>query len=76
MHDPLADADEAVHEYGLTLSPDALDGVYDVVIGAVAHESYKALDPAGLTAAGGFVVDLKRLWPHVQNSSAMTYWTL
>ncbi len=65
VHDPLADAAEAQHEYGLTLAAGALDGRYDVVLGAVPHAEYRALPtPAleGLVADGGLLADLKGLW--------------
>lgn len=63
VHDPLADGAEAIHEYGITLDTSALDRRYDIVVGAVAHDAYKALDPSTLVADGGLVADLKRLWP-------------
>lgn len=62
VHDPLADGDEAVHEYGITLSSDALDRSYDTVVGAVAHEAYRSLDPFAYASGGGLVADLKRIW--------------
>lgn len=62
VHDPLADGDEATHEYGLTLSSDALDRHYDTVVGAVAHDAYRALDPFAYVSDGGLVADLKRIW--------------
>ena len=65
IHDPLADADEAVHEYGLRIDTDALNRSYDVVLGAVPHAAYRALDTDTLTAlvAGdGLVADLKAMW--------------
>lgn len=62
VHDPLADGDEATHEYGLTLSNDALDRHYDTVVGAVAHDAYRTLDPFAYVSDGGLVADLKRIW--------------
>ncbi len=46
VHDPLADPDEARHEYGLELCP--LDGLahVDAVVYAVAHEAFQPLDAA------------------------------
>lgn len=75
VHDPLADGGEAVHEYGITLDADALDRRYDIVVGAVAHDAYKALDPLALVADGGLVADLKRIWPGAASGSAQ-YWSL
>jgi len=44
VHDPMADADEARHEYGIGLSPlEALRGL-DALILAVAHKDYAGLD--------------------------------
>ncbi len=62
IHDPHADSDEANHEYGVTLTPDALDRRYDLVLLAVAHKEYLALGSdalAALVADGGLFADLK-----------------
>jgi UDP-N-acetyl-D-glucosamine/UDP-N-acetyl-D-galactosamine dehydrogenase len=62
VHDPLADAAEARHEYGLELDPAALEKRYDLVLLAVAHRAYLALEPAVLRGAlepGGTLADLK-----------------
>jgi UDP-N-acetyl-D-glucosamine/UDP-N-acetyl-D-galactosamine dehydrogenase len=75
IHDPLADAAEANHEYGLTLNPDALTGQYDIVVGAVSHTSYADLDPATLLADGGLLADLKRIWPGAAKGK-YAYWSL
>ena len=65
VHDPLADAAEARHEYGVDLATDGLEGRYDLVIVAVPHAAYAALDDAtvaGLVAEGGLLADLKNLY--------------
>ena len=65
IHDPLADGQEALHEYGLALDPSALERRYDVVLAAVPHASYKAMqggDVAKLVADDGLVADLKGIW--------------
>ena len=65
LHDPLADAAEAKHEYGVELEDDALDGSYDLVVVAVPHEAYGELDErqvAGLVKSGGLLADLKNLY--------------
>ncbi|MDP3674473.1 MAG: nucleotide sugar dehydrogenase [Novosphingobium sp.] len=62
VHDPLADAAEARHEYGLELDLEALQGSYDLVLLAVPHREYLALGPDRLRAAvaeGGTLADLK-----------------
>ena len=76
VHDPLADADEAVHEYGLTLSSDALDRSYDTVVGAVAHDAYRALDPFAYVSGGGLVADLKRIWGGIAVPEDRRVWSL
>jgi UDP-N-acetyl-D-glucosamine/UDP-N-acetyl-D-galactosamine dehydrogenase len=76
VHDPLADAGEATHEYGLTLSSDALDHHYDTVVGAVAHDAYRTLDPFAHANEGGLVADLKRIWPKSATPSDKRVWSL
>ncbi len=65
LHDPLADPAEFAHEYGASLQADALAGRYDLVVCAVGHDQYAAMDTAaitGLTNAGGLIADLKNIW--------------
>jgi UDP-N-acetyl-D-galactosamine dehydrogenase len=65
VHDPLADAGEAQHEYGIGLDGEALAGKYDMVVVAVPHEAYDALSDdqlSGMLAAGGLLADLKNLY--------------
>jgi UDP-N-acetyl-D-galactosamine dehydrogenase len=79
IHDPLADTREADHEYGLSLDPDALAGRYDVVLGAVPHDSYRALGADEITAMtndGGMIADLKGMWRDRAFSGAVDRWTL
>ena len=64
VHDPYADPDQARHEFGIALDPAALDGSYDLVVLAVAHSDYLALDEAqirGLVKPGGTIADIKRV---------------
>ena len=78
VHDPLADAAEARHEYGLDLAGDGLDGRYDVVLVAVPHAAYADLDDgkvAGLVAEGGLLADLKNLYAG-RNCGGVERWTL
>ncbi|MCL4672618.1 MAG: nucleotide sugar dehydrogenase [Sphingomonadaceae bacterium] len=66
VHDPRADAEEAVHEYGLTLDSDALNGRYDLVLLAVPHSEYLAMGEAslrGLLREGGTLADIKGVLP-------------
>jgi UDP-N-acetyl-D-glucosamine/UDP-N-acetyl-D-galactosamine dehydrogenase len=63
VHDPLAEADEAVHEYGITLTDwDALPVHADAVVAAVAHAEYLRQPLAQLTdklRPGGVFIDVK-----------------
>jgi UDP-N-acetyl-D-galactosamine dehydrogenase len=65
VHDPLIDPAEARHEYGIDVAADGLDGRYDVVVVAVAHDAYGRLADArvaGLVAEDGLLADLKNLY--------------
>jgi len=65
IHDPLANGEEALHEYGLALDLSALDRRYDVVLAAVPHAGYKAMpgeEVAKLLAEDGLLADLKGIW--------------
>jgi UDP-N-acetyl-D-galactosamine dehydrogenase len=78
VHDPLADAGEAQHEYRLDLSADALGGTYDLVVVAVPHEAYAALPDdqlAGMLAEGGLLADLKNLYAR-RPLAGVRRWTL
>lgn len=62
VHDPLADADEAAHEYGLVLTPwESLPQAAALVL-AVSHQDYQDKTAAELLAKlvpGGVVADVK-----------------
>jgi UDP-N-acetyl-D-galactosamine dehydrogenase len=78
IHDPLADAAEARHEYGVDLAADALDRSYDLVLVAVPHAAYADLDDAklaGLVAEGGLLADLKHLYKD-RELPGVERWTL
>lgn len=71
VHDPMADAAEAMHEYGVALEKDALKGKYDVVFAAVPHQSYRdmaAAEVEALLQPEGLLFDLKRAWPALARS--------
>jgi UDP-N-acetyl-D-glucosamine/UDP-N-acetyl-D-galactosamine dehydrogenase len=84
VHDPIADGGDAAHEYGLTLSADALGHSYDCVIGAVAHNQYRDMTGDQLSTLlhrGGLLADLKRIWPAAAkpfelDQSRKQYWSL
>lgn len=80
IHDPLADPDEAQHEYGLMLAPrlDQLSG-FEAVLGAVPHQVYRDLtdtELARLVKAGGLIADLKGMWRGRSLPEGLKYWTL
>jgi len=63
VHDPIAEASEAQHEYGIALRPwsDMPKGA-DAIVAAVAHREYLAMplkDILGMLKAGGLFVDVK-----------------
>ena len=65
--DPLADPAEVRALYGLALT-EPNGAAYDLVIGTVAHEAYRALDAARVVAMvtqGGTVADIKGMWRHL-----------
>jgi UDP-N-acetyl-D-galactosamine dehydrogenase len=78
VHDPLADPAEARHEYGIDLAADAFETSYDLVIVAVPHAAYGAMDDsklAGLIAEGGLLADLKHLYKG-RELAGVKRWTL
>ena len=51
VHDPWVDADEAMHEYGITLTDEPDAEAYDAVVLAVAHDRYR---DAGVATVRGY----------------------
>lgn len=79
-HDPEADPDEALHEYGVRLLPwDDLPRA-DAIVLAVAHKSFQALDSDRISrklVKGGCVVDVKSaLDPSQLNEAGFKVWRL
>lgn len=78
VHDALANAEEAKHEYGITIVPLEKMQDLDALILAVPHASYlKAVDQ--LTAAlapGGVLMDIKSALRAGQFRTAVRYWSL
>ena len=74
--DPLADAEEFMHEYGIMLRKD-FGTDYDAVIVAVNHDQFSTLDDTffkGILKPDGIVVDVKgELRGRIKNFS---YWSL
>lgn len=52
IYDPWADAQEAMHEYGLELIKEPQQGHYDAIILAVAHREFKAMGAEKIRALG------------------------
>ena len=79
IHVPLADADEAMHEYGVSLEGGAPAGTYDTVVVAVAHDAYRALDAealGALVAPGGLLADPRDVFRNVEMRPDVGRWTL
>ncbi len=78
LADPLADAAEVTREYGR--APTEPNGeAYELVIGAVPHDEYRALDGErlqALVAPGGTLADLKGMWRGVVTNPALDRWSL
>ena len=80
VHDALADAAEARHEYDVTLMG-SLDGAseYDAVVGAVSHDAYAGFgggDFARLLKPGGLVADVKGIWRRTALPPGLKRWSL
>ena len=78
VRDPLADPAEIDREYGLKVSNPNGER-FDLVIGAVAHDEYRALTGEqleALVARGGTIADLKAMWRGLQLDPAIDRWTL
>ena len=80
VHDPLADRDEAAHEYGVSLS--ALEELQPAaaVIAAVAHDMYRGWSVqqlAGLMGKSPVVVDIKGTFDRADLEAAgIRFWRL
>lgn len=79
VHDPHADPDEAMHEYGLSLDAGALDRRYDLVLLAVAHREYRTMDSTALellVTDNGMIADLKNALSGREQMPAVPLWRL
>jgi UDP-N-acetyl-D-galactosamine dehydrogenase len=80
VHDPQADPAEALHEYGVELTPwDDLPRA-DAIVAAVAHREYRALgtDKVLLRVAdGGCFIDVKAAFPQAElTARGLRVWRL
>ncbi|MFO7578335.1 MAG: UDP binding domain-containing protein, partial [Pelovirga sp.] len=83
VHDPVADADAALHEYGVTLISLAAAGQVDAVIWAVAHDQFQAIGPHKLQElcdngnGRGVVMDVKSVLERdAVEAVGLRYWSL
>ena len=79
VHDPMADASELMHEYGVTLDANALTRNYDIAICAVPHRAYAEMDDAtltGIVTPDGMLADLKGVWRGRALPKVAKRWTL
>jgi UDP-N-acetyl-D-galactosamine dehydrogenase len=78
--DPLADAAECQHEYGITLTPFADLPPADAVILAVSHDEYKqggwTLVNGRLKPAGGLVMDIKAILDRANAPPNVRLWRM
>ena len=66
VFDPWVDAAETKEAYGITLTEDPVQGAYDVVVLAVAHEQFREMGEQGIKAYGkpeSVFFDIKYLLP-------------
>jgi UDP-N-acetyl-D-glucosamine/UDP-N-acetyl-D-galactosamine dehydrogenase len=80
IHDPIADAADAKHEYGVTLSKwEELDGL-DALVVAVSHKAFAEMSAEALAKrvkTGGVIVDVKSMVdPAGLPQGRVTYWCL
>jgi UDP-N-acetyl-D-galactosamine dehydrogenase len=79
IHDPHADAAEAMHEYGVKLTKWEDIRNLDGLIVAVGHKAYKDMGQEKLLSLvrhGGVVIDAKSMLDPAQIDRAIKYWSL
>jgi UDP-N-acetyl-D-galactosamine dehydrogenase len=80
VHDPMADIEEAKHEYGVDLMPSLENASgYHALVGAVAHDSYAAFGPDSFTqllTPDALVADIKGMWRKLDLPVGFRGWTL
>ena len=81
VHDPIAEAPEAVHEYGINLTAwEQLPAQADAIVAAVSHKQYKAMPLAELTSSlktGGVFTDVKSAYdPAAIKAAGFKLWRL
>ena len=64
IHDPWANPEEVMHEYGLECIPELNGNHYEAIILAVAHKAFAALDIRSLSSGSNAVIyDVKGVLP-------------
>jgi UDP-N-acetyl-D-glucosamine/UDP-N-acetyl-D-galactosamine dehydrogenase len=81
VHDPIAEPAEAVHEYGIELTPwHQLPGEVDAMVASVSHREYLAMPFADLVSRlkpGGIFADVKSAYdPEAIRSAGKAVWRL
>jgi UDP-N-acetyl-D-galactosamine dehydrogenase len=79
IHDPLANAPEAVHEYGLHLSPIEKFKGLDGLVFAVSHKQYLEMGTpkvCELVKDGGVIADVKSALDPSKIGRGIQYWSL
>lgn len=79
VHDPLANAEEARHEYGLELC--AMEDLHDLdgLVLAVPHREFRAdgfATPLAALAPGGALIDVKSVVDRALVPTGIAYWSL
>jgi UDP-N-acetyl-D-galactosamine dehydrogenase len=83
VYDPLADPEEARHEYGIALADLETAGPVDAVIWAVAHDAFRGMTPGRLKRiccngnGCGVVMDVKSVLQRDEiEAEGLLYWSL
>jgi UDP-N-acetyl-D-galactosamine dehydrogenase len=79
VHDPLASAPEAQHEYGIKLASLEEMTKLDALVLAVSHKEYLDLPIdrlAGMVRDGGLVIDVKSALDPSRLGPGIRYWSL
>ena len=76
VHDPLADAEECLHEYGIHLSQWEEIRDLDAIVCAVRHDFYKMQPLADKLRTGGVLVDVKSAIDPKTLPEYVNYWSL
>ena len=79
VHDAMADAQHAVHEYGVQLSPLSEFKDLDGIVLAVSHKDYLAMNPktfCEMMKPEGVFIDVKAAFNRSAFSKNIAYWAL